>query len=125
MAKVEFELVHGVEIGGQLEKRVVLRELTAGDIIGAGEESERLVYSPEGKPMMMQSPVRMGVCIMCRQIEKLGSINGPIEVGFLEKLHEGDFVLLQNKCDELSAGAEAGMGGLADRGRSAGDSEGD
>ena len=122
MAKVEFNLKDGVTIGGQLEKHVVLRELTAGDIIDAGEESEKVVYSPLGKPTMVQSSVLMGAQIMCRQIAKLGTLEGPLDLDFLRKLSEADFSLLQLKCAELDSVAEKEVEVLNNRGRSSDDS---
>lgn len=121
MATLEFDLEQGIDVGGQLERHVVLRELTAGDIIEAGEESERVVYSPSGEPLMVQSSAVMGALIMCRQIKKLGTLEGPLELVFLKKLSEDDFALLQLKCAELASVAKKELEALAGRGRTSGD----
>jgi len=117
MAKIEFDLKDGITVGGQQEKHVVLRELTAGDIIDAGEESEKVVYSPRGEPTMVQSSVIMGAQIMCRQVAKLGTLQGPLDLDFLKKFTEADFSLLQLKCAELDSVAKKEVEVLNGRGR--------
>nr|BDD45832.1 hypothetical protein 1 [Gammaproteobacteria bacterium] len=120
MAKIEFELIHGVEVGGQLEKHVVLRELTAGEIVEVGIEAETVVYS-NYKPMYIPSPTKVAALSLCRQVFKLGSINGPIDLSLLKKMHADDFELMQYKATELDAAARTELEALSDRGRSAGD----
>ena len=124
MAKVEFDLEHGVEIGSQLEKHVVLKEATAGDIIDASVDSERVVFGQDGQPVLVPSPSLMGAQTLCRQVERLGSINGPLELSILKKLHEDDFVLMQQKAEELHQLADQKARELTARGKSADNSAG-
>ncbi|MDZ7804340.1 phage tail assembly protein [Thiohalophilus sp.] len=116
MATSEFDLKHGLQVGDDVLKHVVLRELTAGDIIDCQAESERLVYS-QGKPVLVSSPAVAGIAMLCRQVEKIGDINGPLETALLRKLHEEDFLLIQEKATELSVAAYEAAQEIDERGR--------
>jgi len=124
MATVEFELKDGVMVGDKQEKLVVLRELTAGEIIECGQESEKVAMSPSG-PVLVQSPVLMGLHTLCKQIKSIGSLPGPVEPMILEKLSESDFALLQIKAAEFSQTIMKRVEELAERGRPAGDGDTD
>lgn len=115
MAQSEFDLKHGLEVEGVVHKHVVLGELTAGDIIEAQQESERVVMTPDG-PALVSSPALVGALTLCRQIKQIGDIK-MMELPMLRKLHEDDLYQLQLEAAKLSqAGDQAGKE-LSDRGR--------
>ncbi len=131
MAQVEVPLTHGLKIGNDTLKDAVLREPSAGDIIEAQEEAEKLVYAVEtdgGRivPTLVSSPTMVGVHVLRRQIVKIGNLSGPIELGMLKQLHPEDFALLQAKADELDAAmsAEIASREVAQRGRDDGGGSG-
>lgn len=131
MATVNLTLTHGLLIGGDTLKDVVMREPSAGDIIEAQEESEKLVYAVDTAgdrivPTLVASPTMVGVHVLRRQIVKLGNLSGPLELGMIKRLHPEDFGALQAKADELDAAttAEITSREVARRGRDDGDGGG-
>lgn len=124
MATVPVTLTHGLKIGEDTLKDAVLREPTAGDIIEAQEEAEKLVYTVEDNgnrivPTLVASPTMVGVHVLRRQIVKIGNLSGPIELDMIKRLHPEDFGLLQAKADELDAATSAEIASreVAQRGR--------
>lgn len=119
MALITFQLEHGLKAmgGGDeplLYRDVGLRELTSADLIDAQVEAEKVVVQ-NGKAISYTSDVLYGLNLLCRQVEYIGEIKGPLDIKMLKKLHVDDFGLLQSKAQELDmALAEA----LAARGRS-------
>lgn len=119
MALITFQLEHGLKAmgGGDeplLYRDVGLRELTSADLIDAQVEAEKVVVQ-NGKAISYTSDVLYGLNLLCRQVEYIGEIKGPLDIKILKKLHVDDFGLLQSKAQELDmALAEA----LAARGRS-------
>ena len=117
MSRIKFNLNDGLSIGDDVLKDVVLREINAGDIIKASEESEKLVFTPAGKgqpePILVSSPAMMGVHVLRRQIVSIGNLNGPIDLHTLEKLSAEDFEILQNKANELEKAAVAELASQA------------
>lgn len=119
MARVTFQLEHGIPGKGSddeslLYREVGLRELTSADLIEAQVEAEKVVVQ-NGKAVSYTSDVLYGLNLLCRQVEYIGEIRGPLDIKMLKKLHVDDFGLLQSKAQELDmALAEA----LAERGRS-------
>lgn len=119
MALTTFDLEHGLtgtdEEGETLLYREVgLRELTSADLIDAQIDSEKVVVQ-HGKAIAYTSDVLYGLNLLCRQVEYIGQMKGPLSIKQLKKLHADDFSLLQAKAQELDmALAEA----LAARGRS-------
>ncbi|MEH8118427.1 phage tail assembly protein [Aeromonas allosaccharophila] len=106
MAVMTFNLVHGYKVTGAdgeetYEKEVGLRELTSGDIIDSQFEAEQVVELASGKVASYTSDVRMGINMLCRQVEYIGEIQGPLDMKQLRKLHRDDLTLLQNKAAEL------------------------
>lgn len=131
MARIELTLTHGLQIGNDTLKAAVLREPTAGDIIDAQEEAEKLVYAVDADghrivPTLVASPTMVGVHVLRRQIVQIGNISGPIELDMLKRLHPEDFALLQAKADELdtATAAEIASREVARRGRDDGDGGG-
>lgn len=121
MALITFQLEHGIPgktMGGGdeplLYRDVGLRELTSADLIDAQLEAEKVVVQ-NGKAVAYTSDVLYGLNLLCRQVEYIGEIKGPLSMQLLKKLHVDDFGLLQSKAQELDmALTEA----LAERGRS-------
>jgi len=119
MALTTFELLHGLKTMGSgdeplLYREVGLRELTAADLIDAQIDAEKVVVQ-NGKAIAYTSDVLYGLNLLCRQVEYIGELPGPLTINMIKKLHVDDFGLLQSKAQELDmALAEA----LAARGRS-------
>jgi len=119
MAVITFELLHGIEAKGSgdeplLYREVGLRELTTADLIKAQLDAEKVVVQ-HGKAVAYTSDVMYGLNLLCRQVDYIGEIKGPLSLKMLEKLHVDDFSLLQLKATELD---DALMEALAERGRS-------
>jgi phage FluMu protein gp41 len=106
--RVTITLIHGLAIGEDTHKEVVLREPTAGDILDAQEASERLmmVPTPEGgaEPMLISSPSRSSVEVLRRQIVSIGDISGPLDEKLLRKLDPEDLDLLLAVTGNFDAG---------------------
>lgn len=119
MALITFELLHGIEAKGSgdeplLYREVGLRELTTADLIKAQLDAEKVVVQ-NGKAVAYTSDVMYGLNLLCRQVDYIGEIKGPLSLKMLEKLHVDDFSMLQEKASELD---NALMEALAERGRS-------
>ncbi|MGS3182284.1 phage tail assembly protein [Aeromonas enteropelogenes] len=119
MAVMTFQLEHGYEMQDgdgkpSLQKEVGLRELTASDIIDSQIEAEQVVELASGKVAAYTSDVRMGLNMLCRQVEYIGDIPGPLTIKQLKKLHREDLALLQSKAGELD---RLTMEAVAARGR--------
>lgn len=119
MAVITFELLHGIEAKGSgdeplLYREVGLRELTTADLIKAQLDAEKVVVQ-NGKAVAYTSDVMYGLNLLCRQVDYIGEIKGPLSLKMLEKLHVDDFSMLQLKATELDG---ALMEALAERGRS-------
>lgn len=126
MATVEITLKHGLKIGEDNLSEAVLREPTAGDILTAQEESEKLVYAMQGgrlAPVLVTSPAKMGAEVLRRQIVRIGNLQGPLELAMLHKLHPEDLAQIQATADELDGALEAEVASreVAQRGRDDGD----
>jgi phage FluMu protein gp41 len=101
---LKFDLIHGLVIGEKSLKPVELRAPTAGDVIDAQEESEKLVYAMiDGNlaPTLVTSPALVGTNVLRRQIVCIGDVLGPIDLALLKKLHIEDLELIQGKAGEL------------------------
>lgn len=119
MALITFELKHGMKAVGSdgeslLYREVGLRELSGEDLIDAQLDAEKVVLL-NGKAMAYTSDVLYGLNLLCRQVEYIGEVKGPLTIKMLKKMHQDDIGMLQAKAQELDmALAEA----LAERGRS-------
>lgn len=100
MNTVTFKLKDGVKKFGKLHVDVTLRSATAGDIIDATQEAERLVITPQG-PALVASPILTGAQVTRRRVVKLGDMDGPIDMDLLKEFSADDLGLVQMKCDEL------------------------
>jgi phage FluMu protein gp41 len=124
MAEVHVPLQDGLKVGDDLLKDVILRDPTAGDIIDANAESERMVLTPAG-PALVPSPSLVGANMLRRQIKSIGNVQGPISLVELKRLTERDLALLQSKADEMDQAmvSESAAKELASRGRADGPAE--
>lgn len=105
MALITFQLEHGLKAVGSgdeplLYREVGLRELTAADLIDAQIDAEKVVVQ-NGKAIAYTSDVLYGLNLLCRQVEYIGEIPGPLTINMIKKLHVEDFGLLQSKAQEL------------------------
>ena len=98
MANYKFNLKHGLTVGNDTLKNVVMKaSLTAGEILAASEAAEKLVMVGEGdakEPMFIISPTLMGVESLRRQIVSIGDVQGPISMHQINSLHEEDLLHL-------------------------------
>ncbi|AVI04956.1 hypothetical protein [Alteromonadaceae phage B23] len=118
MAEVTVELEFGLVVGKKPQKKAVIRELTAGDILDAQWESERVVDTEEG-PQLVASPSSVGIHTLRRQIVKIGDIDGPLSMVEMRKLHPVDLELLHSECSKLEQAVIASIASreVAQRGR--------
>lgn len=90
-------LIDGLTLGKDgneaTHRDVVIKELTAGDMMDAEMASERVVETVKG-PSLVRSPSRMTYEMMRRAVVSLGPIQGPISLAELGKLTPTDFELL-------------------------------
>lgn len=105
MALITFQLEHGLKAVGSgdeqlLYREVGLRELTAADLIDAQIDAEKVVVQ-NGKAVAYTSDVLYGLNLLCRQVEYIGDLPGPLTINMIKKLHVEDFGLLQSKAQEL------------------------
>lgn len=101
MSRITITLETGYKVGDVYLKDAVLRSVTTGDIIEAGEESEKLIYNKEDEPELVVSPTRMATIVLAKQIVSIGNMQGPLTVDELKNLDPVDFNLLQDKAAEL------------------------
>ena len=108
MASFSGTLKHGITIGQDVHKDFRLKtHLTAGQILEAKEASEKVMIADvNGRPtpVCVESPARLGVLILCQQIESIGAISGPLDLTYFEDMHEEDLQILNIYAD-LAAGA--------------------
>lgn len=100
MAIMTFALDHGFKVGEAVHHEVGLRELSSGDYIDAQLAAEKVIVN-DGVAMAYTSDVLYGIELLVRQVEYIGSVQGPISIKELRKLHQDDFKLLQEKSSEL------------------------
>ena len=107
MAQHTVTLEKGLTVGDKNHNIATLRELSAGDVIAAMEESERVIMVPNGsgsvEPSLLLSNSLMGVNTLRRQIASIGDIQGPIERDQLNLLSDTDLMLLQQGVQEMDA----------------------
>ncbi len=119
MANTTVDLIKGLTIGEVTHTRATLREPTAGDLIDATDESEKMIRTPEGY-QLVASPTLVGLNTLRRQIVSIGEYEGPLAMNEIKKLSAADLSLLQEAAEGLDA---AGMREIADRGRDEADSD--
>jgi len=114
MATLTITLTDGIKLGEDILTEATLREPTAGDVIDAQEESEKLVQTIDG-PRLVSSPTRSGAGVLRRQIVSIGNMQGPFDLADLRKLSTRDFTALQEAAARLEDAAMAEA--LSARGR--------
>ncbi len=118
MANVTFSLHDGMPFGKgeeqELLKDVVVRELTAGDLIDARMESERVIQTGEG-PRLVSSPELLALHCLRRQIVSIGKVKGPMSLANLRTLSLVDLREIESQADTLEAAVLAER--LGQRGR--------
>lgn len=108
----------GLTVGEKVHNIATLRELNAGDVLRAMEESERVVMVPTAngiEPSLLMSNALMGVNTLRRQIVSIGEIQGPIEREQLDLLSDRDLDILQKGASDME---KAIVKALSERGRS-------
>jgi phage FluMu protein gp41 len=119
MASAKFQLQDGYLVGEKKLLDVELREVTAGDIVEAQADSEKLVHTSEGWQFVL-SPSAVGINVLRRQIVRIGDVDGPLSVKDICRLSARDLERLQSEADALEQAALAATAsqGAAQRGRS-------
>lgn len=122
--RVSIPLPDGLTLGGVTYTRAIVRQLTAGDILEAQEEAERLVYARDGTLSLVLSPARMGREVLRRQIAHLKTeggetFDGPLGVEELGRMSGRDLAALQAGTELLDAAATKVSEAVQARGRSA------
>jgi phage FluMu protein gp41 len=119
------KLTTPIRIGDNEYSEITLREPTAGDVIEAQEEAEKLVMTPDG-PALVASPSKVGLGVLRRQVAKIGdTIDGPADITTLKRLTPIDLNRLQNAADAMDAALDAEVAAaLVDRRGRAGGQDG-
>lgn len=94
MANKIVKLEYGLEFDHVLQTEVELRDLTAGDILTAEEQSEKLYFAPGNIPMVVSSPVKATQIVLSRIIIRIGDKKGPFPKMVLDNLHFADYAEL-------------------------------
>ena len=100
MSKVSFTLPNGLETGSEVHKEVEIRDITAGDIIEANEQSREVFLTPQG-PVLMCPADKVVRNMLCRIITKLGKLDMPLSPKEFNKLSAADFDFLTDKYFEM------------------------
>jgi phage FluMu protein gp41 len=108
MARIKGQFRHGLKLGKEFCMDFELHDhLTAGQIITAKEQSEKVVaMEVDGRrvPVVVESPAKLGALILCQQIAHIGPIAGPLDYELFATLHQDDLDIL-NLYADLAAGA--------------------
>lgn len=108
MATKLVTLVDGYKVGEITHTEAELRLPTAGDIIDASIESERVVPTPEGYQLLVSASM-VGLNVLRRQVARIGTHQGPLALGELRRLSQTDLAALQIAAQELDAGLSRGI----------------
>ncbi len=103
--KNAFQLINGLKVDGAVHKDVVLREITAGDILYANEQARQVYFTPQGAVLMSPTDKVM-MYMMCRIIVKLGDLKMPLSEVEFGKFSAADFDLLTDKYIEMREKAD-------------------
>lgn len=113
MATIKFTLTDGLTVGKTINKDVELREVSAGDLIDATEDAERVVLTGEGY-QLLTSPTMVGLHTLCRQIVRIGDHPGPLTIAELKKLSGRDLNMIQDEANKLD---QATLAEATDKGK--------
>ena len=114
MSTVKVTLNDGLTIGENTYKEASLRLPTAGDLIDATEEAEKLIATPDGGYQLMASPTLVGLHTLRRQVVSIGEHPGPLTLNELRRLSAIDIAMLQSHAELLESST---LMETADRGR--------
>lgn len=122
MAEITVPLPKGSKFGERIATVAILREVGTGDMIGAGEESEKCVQGPDGAYHLVVSPTLSGFHMLRRQIMRLEDsagtvLDGPLTPDMMFRLAPEDFLAVQAKAQEMDKAVDAAMEEVARRGR--------
>ncbi|MBA3027439.1 MAG: hypothetical protein FP814_09810 [Desulfobacterium sp.] len=117
MAQTTIDLKDGLIIGDKKHTLAEIKEYTAGDLLDACDAAEKIVYTVDAAPILVSSPTRMDMELLCRQIVRIGEHPGPLSMNEMRKLSGTDLALLQGAAAALDAGASKA---IAKRGRHGG-----
>lgn len=101
MSIKQITLTDGIKVGEIIHKDVEFRDLTAGDILEANEEAERVVQLNDGTVSVATSAARLGMELLRRRITRFGEIKIPLSLTELLKISEADLEALQDAVSEL------------------------
>lgn len=105
MRKETVTLRDGLTIGETKHTEAEIREVTAGDLIEATEDGQRLVQTPEGEHILVSSDTLVGLHTLRRQIVRIGSYQGPLSMAELKKLSAWDLSLLHETAKRIDEAA--------------------
>jgi phage FluMu protein gp41 len=122
MAEIKVDLPKGSKFGERTATTAYLRELGTGDIIGAGEDSEKCVLGPDGQYHLVVSPTLSGLHLLRRQIARLEDaagkvLDGPLDTATFFRLEPQDFMAIQQKAEDLDQAGQAAGEHMTARGR--------
>lgn len=100
MATVKVTLNKGLKIGEVNHILATLREVTAGDLIDATDESEKVVLTPDGYRLLV-SDTLVGLNTLRRQVVIIGDHPGPLTLQEMKLLSGADLNLLQQQAQIL------------------------
>lgn len=100
MAQMTFILKDGFKMGEETHFEVGLKELSSGDLIDAQMAAEKIVIQ-DGVAVAYTSDVIFGLEMLVRQVEFIGSFQGPLQIKELRKLSPGDLNELQKQTSLL------------------------
>ena len=99
-----FRLPNGIKIGDTVHNEVILREVTAGDVIEATESAEQAYVVHIGSQVdihVAASPTRAGMLLLMKRMTKLGDLKMPISEAEFKKLSAADMSMLDKMATEL------------------------
>tara|TARA_R110000824_G_scaffold73986_2_gene188354 strand:+ start:93 stop:497 length:405 start_codon:yes stop_codon:yes gene_type:complete len=92
-------LKDGIRIGETVYTRLSISPLTAGEAIDATIAGEKVKLGINGQPVIVESPTLISAERLRRQVKHLESetgetLQGPIQLGDIRKMSEGDYRVL-------------------------------
>lgn len=112
MANTVVTLRDGLKIGETKHLDIEIRDVTAGDLIDATAESEKLVQVPGEGSQLVSSPTLVGANMLRRQIVRVGDYKGPLSLAELKLFSAFDFGLINSTIERMeSVSLEVGQRG--------------
>lgn len=103
MAAQKITLKDGIKVGEKVWREASLRSLTAGDVMDANLDAERLEMVPQMNaagtvtgygPEYVKSPTLVAMHSLRRQLSIVGLLDAPVEMEILRKLSPDDINVL-------------------------------